>query len=97
MKKEILNIGRALTRVELKKINGGSGTCSACTNIGMNLFDGFDHHGNYGYIEEAHCFGSLITNVSITEAQAHVQNGGGWCCDSCQSAHWSFGFEPSFI
>ena len=42
MKKQILNIGKTLSRAELQKINGGAGTCkyynsqSNCIQIGLS-------------------------------------------------------------
>ena len=80
MKKSILNIGKALTKSELKKVNGGSGSCAACTSV-----EWVEVNHNV-FMEQ--CTGSLITGVSSSEAQSHVSGGGRWCCDSCGAANW---------
>ena len=88
MKKQILKLGRNLTRSELKTIQGGDpGTCAACQDV---VFLDFGE----GYEDITLCVGGYISGVSSATAQSHVSNGGRWCCDSCSSAPWYQG-EPT--
>ena len=89
MKKSILNLGKALNRTEQKLINGGSGTCAACTNV---QFVEVNHN-----VFAKQCVGDLITGVSINEAQSHVSGGGNWCCDSCGGVTWDEVLAPSIL
>ena len=34
--------------------------------------------------------GKFIKDVSKAEAQAHVANGGRWCCEGCSGASWFY-------
>lgn len=90
MKKEILRLGRSLTRKELKTIHGGEpGTCAACQDV-------YSTEPLEGYEPYTFCVGGYISGVSRATAEAHVSNGGRWCCDSCSSALWYRG-EPTGI
>ena len=69
MKKQILNLGKALNKAEQKLINGGNPG-------GLD-----DAPGTCGYISPE---GSVWCNISKSQAKGSYENmGGNWCCDSC--------------
>ena len=93
MKKENL-----LSRAEMKKVMGGlmgtggepgsGGTCAAFYPAGHAPFnssqipDGTIIHG------DLIAGTTTFTNLSSSQAQALVANGGRWCCESCSTASW---------
>jgi hypothetical protein len=83
MLKNILSLDgvTVLNKNQQKAVNGGlangSGTCAAFVPCSLPG----EHDDSCGG-------GSYVYNVSKSEAQAHVANGGYWCCDSCSSASW---------
>lgn len=82
---KISMLGKTLSKKEQRTILGGNvdelvegtGTCAAfapCTLPGK-------HDDTCGG-------GEFIRDVSRAEAQAHVANGGHWCCEGCSEASW---------
>ncbi|WP_420574016.1 hypothetical protein [Kordia sp.] len=80
-------MGKVLSKTEQLAILGGSvdefqqgtGTCTAfapCKKPGK-------HDDSCGG-------GDYIRDVSKAEAQAHVANGGHWCCEGCSTASWYY-------
>jgi len=71
MKKQFLNLGKALNKAEQKQIFGGT--------ISEEVEEGAG--GTCGY---RHPSGATWCNLSRSQAEGAANNmGGNWCCDSC--------------
>ncbi|AXG71815.1 hypothetical protein KORDIASMS9_04073 [Kordia sp. SMS9] len=82
---KILKLGKTLSKTEQRTIlggttdelNEGTGTCAAFAPCRIP-----------GKHDSTCQGGKLIKDVSRAEAEAHVVNGGHWCCEGCSAASW---------
>jgi hypothetical protein len=82
-----------LSKEQMKKISGGSGTCAAFVPGSATSVD-FSCYPSSAPVCYQSGGGSIIFN--ITEDQASClshsvyPSGGHWCCTSCSSASWYY-------
>ena len=74
MKKQFLNLGKALSKAEQKQIFGGETEPEGLAG------------GSCGYM---HPSGQVWCGLSRSQAEGAYNNmGGNWCCDSCGTASY---------
>jgi hypothetical protein len=90
----IFHDGDVLSKDQLKNVLGGYG-CAATFDTGQGQgygnYLGYEGHYEVAYNNSDHASNNatyVVKNVSKEAAQEMVQNGGHWCCDSCDSASW---------